>query len=326
VSVSRERGFTLIELLVVIAIIAILAALLLPALASAKQTGWQAACLSNHKQLNMAVKEFADDHGDRFPYASAWHNEPSARWAWVADSMSGSSSWSTWAQTDRALFWSPLKPYTGMRIFRCPGDKSTVKWTGRWEAVGEDKGSTNVQQQLRPRSYSMNVFVGGWSGWPFMYDTQYKTYHKYADVESSSQIFTFIEMPAASINSGNFRVVPLKSGDKEIFSQDWPGVYHNGGSVVSFIDGHVEFKRWLEEDTKNIPLAAGSPTSMNSRLVSQNNRDLAWLRNRSTTAEPNNHKWYTIMGGIGRYNRDWNVRNVDDTLYESWAWYWNDSW
>ena len=83
------RGFTLIELLVVIAIIAILAALLLPALGSAKQTSWQAACINNQRQLNLAYVEFAADHENRFPYASAWAGEPSGMWAWVADSMSG---------------------------------------------------------------------------------------------------------------------------------------------------------------------------------------------------------------------------------------------
>ena len=321
-----KQGFTLVELLIVTAIIAILAALLLPALASAKQTGWQAACLNNHRQLNVAMTEFAGDHHDRFTYASAWHNEPSARWAWVADSMSGSSAWSTWAQTDRALFWSPLKAYTGMRIFRCPGDKSTVKWTGRWEAVDEDKGSTNLQQQLRPRSYSMNIFVGGWSGWPFIYDSQFKTHHLYSDAAAPSNLFSFIEMPAVSINSGNFRVVPLPPGGDEMFSQDWPGIYHNGGSVVSFVDSHVEFKRWLEEDTKNIPLGAGSPTSMNSRMVSPDNRDLTWLRDRATVPDPNTHKWYSFMGGIGRHNRDENVRVVNGTRYVSWAWFWNNSW
>ena len=46
-------------------------------------------------------------------------------WAWVADSMSGNGAW---GQTDRPLFWSPLKPYAGMGIFGCPGDKSTVAW------------------------------------------------------------------------------------------------------------------------------------------------------------------------------------------------------
>jgi prepilin-type N-terminal cleavage/methylation domain-containing protein/prepilin-type processing-associated H-X9-DG protein len=67
-SPASPRGFTLIELLVVIAIIAILAALLLPSLASAKQAGRKAACLSNLRQIGIAVEGYAHDNGGRIPY------------------------------------------------------------------------------------------------------------------------------------------------------------------------------------------------------------------------------------------------------------------
>jgi prepilin-type N-terminal cleavage/methylation domain-containing protein len=70
----NRAGFTLIELLVVIAIIAILAAMLLPALGRAKAKGMGVACMNNHRQLNLAWKMYADDNKDNLP--TSWVAKP----------------------------------------------------------------------------------------------------------------------------------------------------------------------------------------------------------------------------------------------------------
>lgn len=67
-----RRGFTLIELLVVIAIIAILAAILFPVFARAREKARQSSCLSNTKQINLAILQYAQDYDECFPYASRW--------------------------------------------------------------------------------------------------------------------------------------------------------------------------------------------------------------------------------------------------------------
>ena len=84
---KRKRAFTLIELLVVIAIIAILAALLLPALAKAKQTATGIACMNNNRQLMVAWNMFATDNDGRIPYASAYYQEPTVRFSWAVGTV-----------------------------------------------------------------------------------------------------------------------------------------------------------------------------------------------------------------------------------------------
>jgi len=71
----RSGGFTLIELLVVIAIIAILAAILFPVFAKAREKARQTACLNNQRQLAVALAMFAQDHKEKFPSATNWHQE-----------------------------------------------------------------------------------------------------------------------------------------------------------------------------------------------------------------------------------------------------------
>ncbi len=110
--IYRQRGFTLIELLVVIAIIAILAAILFPVFARAREKARQTSCLSNAKQLGLAMMMYADDYNERFPAVYVWF--PNGYWAQL------------------------ISPYVKNRqIFTCPSAPTDApvgggSWRGLW--------------------------------------------------------------------------------------------------------------------------------------------------------------------------------------------------
>lgn len=293
-------AFTLIELLVVIAIIAILAAMLLPTLARAKQKGQGVQCMSNHRQLALAWRLYADDSHDMLVYASGdtaldgSHANPSAnplnQYAWSLSNMdfdpNNRYNWDPTLDMMKRPLWQYAKT---ANIYKCPADHSSI--------------TVNGVVKPRIRTMSMNLYVGGFvpddgstlgmdGGWAFA--KNYMVYNKLSQFGGSAsappdKVFVFLDMREDSVNWGNFMIDMSGYSPTQpvsyAFTSDLPGMYHDYASGFSFADGHAEMKRWRDPRTTPPLVPGGDPLATLSR-PSPNNVDVAWLQDHSTRPKP----------------------------------------
>jgi prepilin-type N-terminal cleavage/methylation domain-containing protein len=282
---AASRGsapaFTLIELLVVIAIIAILAALLLPALNKGKLKAQGIQCMNNHRQLALAWRMYAEDNHDVLVYASDDPGNWQIDWqtldqyAWTLTHMDfDPNNQGNW-DINYDMVNRPLWPYTSKNpaIYKCPADKSYLMVGG--------------EQKPRVRSMSMNLYVGGFDGtdggWPWA--DPYRIYAKLTQIDFPTQIFVFLDMREDSVNWGNFMTCmdgySPNDPSQYYFDGDYPGMYHNLACGFSFADGHSELRRWRDPRTTP-PLTTGSNPLFNQFTSSPANQDVAWLQDHST--------------------------------------------
>ena len=262
--VKPEKGqaaFTLIELLVVIAIIAILAALLLPALAKAKAQGRRIQCINNQRQLAVTWLLYVADNLDWVPANGRLDPPTTAQKFWVQGAFvnpEANINNQYILDPQYALFANYLKT---IRVYVCPTDRAQVKISG----------------QLYPklRSYSLNAYVG-WNGpWDSRLAPGYWVFQKHSHMVARmpAGTFLFADVQPDSICWPYFGV---KMTTDSFFN--FPGSSHNRCAVVSFSDGHAETHRWTDQRT----IKAYSANYHNHNEASAGNQDLAWLRERTT--------------------------------------------
>ena len=246
---AKARGFTLIELLVVIAIIAILAALLLPAMAKAKQEAWQTQCLSNKKQMQVAWRMYTEDFQDimvpnaPLGIANTYEGLSPYQQAWCIPDIA--ESWGVSAANTNIQLYQQclLAPYLAGQTaaYKCPGDVLPSQ---------DASGSVSAN---RIRSVSMNSQMG----WVYMGPEhvsnygQMRVYTKMSDLicPFPSMAFIFCDETMYSMDDGYMQMGPLYTPS----FPNAPAHYHSGGSGLSFADGHAEAHKWIGPVIPTLP-------------------------------------------------------------------------
>jgi prepilin-type N-terminal cleavage/methylation domain-containing protein/prepilin-type processing-associated H-X9-DG protein len=228
-----RRGFTLIELLVVIAIIAILASLLLPALAQAKESGRAAKCKSNMRQITLGLLMYLDDNDDYFAWAGGVDRNRPEDWVWGGQDAAETNNRNLWRRPPRTFGHhaeaGSVFPYvTGQRIIRPATGNNPDSYSNTFAIYRCP--STGVQGEALRVNYSLNGRVDGAEAEDFPPRGLRST----AVMNPAGKFLLMQENPKSMHNAS---VSPGGSVD------DFDLRLHKGGLNNGFMDGHIEFMK-----------------------------------------------------------------------------------
>jgi prepilin-type N-terminal cleavage/methylation domain-containing protein/prepilin-type processing-associated H-X9-DG protein len=213
---SGRGGFTLIELLVVIAIIAILMAILMPAMHRAKEQGERTACFNNLKNLQLAWMIYADDNDDRIVCGdSGEYTQPKGEVYWVQRDYL--TTMTTMQKID-AIRKGGLYPYTrDDKLYKCP---------------------QGIKGETRTYSIADSMNCKGW-------DDRRKLMKKKSLIKDPTDRIVFLD-------DGGEGFAHMGGWTTYATQEEWwdpPPVRHGDGTNYSFVDGHIDYHKWVDKRT-----------------------------------------------------------------------------
>jgi prepilin-type N-terminal cleavage/methylation domain-containing protein/prepilin-type processing-associated H-X9-DG protein len=237
-----KNGFTLIELLVVVAIIGIMAAILFPVFARARENARRASCLSNLKQIGLAVMQYTQDYDERYPLPLWLPNGLADRSVVASQSplVSGTPA-ATFGDTGTLTWMDFTFPYTkSLQVFICPS------WV-----------NPHPTSWINPASYGYNAFISGWKSGTGA--TASYAPLALSAVSRPSETVMILDFPYVSdVTAANYcstsAYLSPTSSYKDVM---WP---HLGGGTITFADGHAKW--YIRGSTTICPYIGASSTSL----------------------------------------------------------------
>ena len=275
---THPKAFTLIELLVVIAIIAILAALLLPALTKAKSRTQGVYCMNNGRQCSLAFRLYGDDFADVL--VGAMNGSPPAgstpRVNWITGGLNFTPGNVANYDVNNDIAKSPMWRHMGKnaKIVKCPADNAMVL-----------DNLNKLAPRVRSISMSQTFGNGEWlDGQGTSLGGPYRIYTKGADIVNPSKTIIFLDEHPDSINDAAFAIqckgAQPTDGPFQEQIIDFPASFHQGACGFSFADGHSEVHKW--RGSKIQPPAQYTGTMPLNVPAGDSGVDVRWMAERAT--------------------------------------------